>query len=560
MEAALIGDLLAYAPPVARKLPEDLSVSGRLGLDIEFDAGLGSKLDKLAAKYRAVWKEGGVTYGELVAAEGVNANLSGSFETDAPGKLWKFDAGGDVGDFEILVDTFYKDFSGDSFPISFSGQYDLETGRIRNAAASADLGATGRIEARCEMRFDPAFEIEAELESERIDIGSLFDEIGAELLSESSPALSEADIGGIASGGVMLRVGGGRLQADGIFRLSDGRLALADGALAMDSVSVRLPFGVRFPQEKAAVPVAFDPADYGAIKLGSVQIGPLEVAAPDLEVALKKNAIGVKDPAPFEIFGGTIDIGAIGGENIFGPSATLRTSLAVRDISLGAATKEVGLPEVAGTLNADYDRIRITADVISAEGAAMASAFGGTVEMAALSVADPVSPVRAVRTDLEFKEIDLSALTETLNFGSIRGVMEGTLKGLEISQGQPAAFVADFQTVKRRGVRQRINIDAVQNITILGTGQGFQAGLGRGLASFFEEFGYDSIGFLCTLKNDNFGMKGKVIRGDTEYFVKGVTLGPQINVINRNPGQTVSFKSMLERVNRIKTKEEDKTE
>jgi hypothetical protein len=123
-----------------------------------------------------------------------------------------------------------------------------------------------------------------------------------------------------------------------------------------------------------------------------------------------------------------------------------------------------------------------------------------------------------------------------------------------MSHGQSAALVADFQTVKRKGVRQRINLDAVENITILGTGQGFQMGVGRGLAMFFEEFGYDNIGFYCTLKNDNFRMQGKTIRGDTEYFVKGVMLGPQINVINRNPGQTVSFKSMIERINRIGTK------
>jgi hypothetical protein len=79
--------------------------------------------------------------------------------------------------------------------------------------------------------------------------------------------------------------------------------------------------------------------------------------------------------------------------------------------------------------------------------------------------------------------------------------------------------------------------------------------LGRGFASFFDEFRYDSIGFYCTLKNDKFKVNGKTVRGDTEYFVKGVTLGPQINVINRSPGQTTSFKSMLERVNRIGSKD-----
>jgi hypothetical protein len=52
-------------------------------------------------------------------------------------------------------------------------------------------------------------------------------------------------------------------------------------------------------------------------------------------------------------------------------------------------------------------------------------------------------------------------------------------------------------------------------------------------------------------------MNGKTVRGGTEYFVKGVMIGPQINVINRNPGQTISWKSMIERINRIKDKDEN---
>jgi hypothetical protein len=120
--------------------------------------------------------------------------------------------------------------------------------------------------------------------------------------------------------------------------------------------------------------------------------------------------------------------------------------------------------------------------------------------------------------------------------------------------------VADFETVAKRRIRQLINFDAVENISILGTGRGFQASIGRGLFSFVDESRYDKIGFQTTLKNDNFRLRGKVVKNDTEYFVKGVRFGPSINVINRNPGQTVSFKSMLERLSRIGATESDETQ
>jgi len=555
-----IGELLAHASPVIEELPEDFSASGRLEFDVDVDAKLGSESDRLSAKYRAALKECEFSRGEIFAVAGVDMNLAGSVKTESPENLWEFDAAGDIGNFEILIDTFYNDFSADRFPITFSGEYALDTRQIQNAAASVDLGPTGTISGKGNMRFASAPDIEVDLESERIDIGKAFDEIIGEFLSEAVPILAEAEIGGIASGDVSLRVQGERLQASGALRLSDGRVALADGDFEMDSVSMDLPFDIGLPQEDRTGAARLADDDYGKIRFGNMRIGPVDIAALELDVALKENAISIKNPSPLAIFGGTVDVGAIEGENMLGPSAEVRTSLTVRDISLEQALKGLGLPEVEGTLNADFDGIALTADSLTTAGTARASAFGGSIDMASLNIVNPLSSVRAIRTDLEFKEIDLFTLTRVLDFGSIRGIMEGTIKGLEISQGQPAAFAADFQTVERRGVRQRINFAAVENITILGTGHGFQAGVSRGLASFFEEFGYSSIGFQCTLKNDNFRMKGKVIRGDTEYFVKGVMLGPQINVINRNPGQTVSFKSMLERINRIKAKEETEFE
>jgi hypothetical protein len=227
----------------------------------------------------------------------------------------------------------------------------------------------------------------------------------------------------------------------------------------------------------------------------------------------------------------------------------------VDGLDVGVAAESMDLPEVSGSLNVSLPEITFTPDALKARGTGTLNIFGGTITADSLAVDQPLSPVRTFRADLEFRDILLSRVTNVLEFGSISGVMEGTVKGLEISQGQPAAFEADFSTVKAKGVPQRINFAAVENITILGTGRGFQAGVGRGIATFFDEFGYDTIGFECSLKNDNFIMKGKVVQDDTEYFVKGVTFGPQINVINRNPGQTVSFKSMVERISRIKRQE-----
>jgi len=414
----------------------------------------------------------------------------------------------------------------------------------------------GKIKADGEVGFSPAIEAAMRIESAGIDLGGFFDNVGRDILVETAPELKVAEMGGIASGAFDVGLRDGRWQAGGRLALADGRIELADGAARMDSVSIDMPFDVHFPQEKSLEPVAFGTRDYGKAAIHDLKVGPIDIPSLNLDIALKHNGLSVRGPIDLSIFGGEVTIGAFEGRNMLGSEATAATSFSARNISLEEVTKKLGLPEVAGTFGADMPKISLSLESIGADGSAAASVFDGTVTMTSLGVDMPLSSVRTFKADLDFRGIDLSTVTRVLDFGSISGIMEGTLTGFEMSQGQPAALIADFQTVERKGVRQRINFDAVENITILGTGQGFQIGLGRGFASFFEDFGYNTIGFYCTLKNDNFRMKGKVMRGETEYFVKGVTIGPQINVINRNPGQTISFKSMLERINRISTKEE----
>ena len=556
-------DALAYAAPMIGALPDEVSMSGRVNLKLDAEAVMDSKIEKVEVGYRVSLSEGEFTSGELVAVAGVDAGLEGSARMESAGGPWKFNASGHAGGFELLVDTFYKDFSGDHFPFSFSGEYAPEdSGRLRIAEVLLDLGLVGKIRAAGEMRNNTSAGAALKLKTERIDLAKLHEWFGAELLAEMAPDLNVVSVGGIVSGNLDLGCAGKQWNVGGRLKLDDGRIALDGGALEVESLVVDLPFNVHFPQgeQEGGIenggPVEFSPGDYGNVKIGALGVGPVIITSLDLKVALKENSLSVRGPTTIEIFGGSVEIGEIRGESLFGSDAAASMSLTARAVSLEEIAEAFGLPEIVGALEADFPEIIITSETLLAEGAVRAEAFGGSVDVTSLEVDRPLSSVRTFMADIKAREIDLSALTQTLGFGSISGIMEGTLTGFEMSQGQPAAFVADFQTVKRRGARQRINIDAVENITILGTGQGFQMGLGRGLAAFFDEFGYDTIGFYCTLKNDNFTMSGKTVRGDTEYFVKGVRIGPQINVVNRNPGQTISFKSMLERVNRIGSKGE----
>ncbi len=76
--------------------------------------------------------------------------------------------------------------------------------------------------------------------------------------------------------------------------------------------------------------------------------------------------------------------------------------------------------------------------------------------------------------------------------------------------GQPTRFVPDIDSVDTKGVSQRISVEAIQNISILGTCSGMMGVLNRGILSFFKDYPYSHIGILATLANDVFIVRGKI--------------------------------------------------
>ncbi len=554
---ASVTRLLSFVSSAGYEMPAGTTAAGKLDFECTAETALASGMERVQANYRLSLEDGEVSSGEFMMAAGIHCNLTGDVGGEPDTGIWIFNTEGDVGNFEMLIQSFYKDFSNQTYRFSASGEYSSGDGRLRDAITRIDLGRIGEMTARGEVKLASQREMNLTLESGGIDLDAFFEEFGEQLFSEPYPFLRGATIGGVLSGRCALGVHDDQWNLEGSLRLAEGSAMLGEDVLEVTSASASLPFSVFKPRKGVqAEAVSFTESDYGVLSFDNVAVGPIETGPLAFEVAIKENSLRIRDPKPVNVLKGTVDFGRVNGDRLLDDSARVSTSLTAHNIDLRSASEAFGLPvTLDGSLNARFPSVVLIADSLITEGAARIETFGGTIDIDSVGVDQPLSPVRTFKADVEFRNMDLSQITEAVGFGRISGIMEGTLEGLEISQGQAAAFVADFETVDRRGVSQRINFDAVQNITILGTGRGFQASVSRGFASFFNEFRYDKIGFHMSLKNDNFRMKGKVVEGDTEYFVKGVFFGPSINVINRNPGQTISFKSMLERINRVRTKE-----
>ena len=148
------------------------------------------------------------------------------------------------------------------------------------------------------------------------------------------------------------------------------------------------------------------------------------------------------------------------------------------------------------------------------------------------------------------KNLSLEEPTSGTPFGKIEGLLKGQINNLEIAYGQPQRFDLLLETVRQKGVSQKISVKAVENIAQIGGGQSPFLGLAGGFAYFFKEFPYKKIGVRASLENDVFRINGTVMEGGKEYLVKRGRFSG-VDIVNQNPDNRISFRDMVKRMKRV---------
>jgi hypothetical protein len=128
--------------------------------------------------------------------------------------------------------------------------------------------------------------------------------------------------------------------------------------------------------------------------------------------------------------------------------------------------------------------------------------------------------------------------------------MDLDLHDLRIAYGQAVGFKLRAESVPVKGEPQKVSLAAVNAISVVGTGASLTSTAISLFKPFVQEFAYRKIGILCVLTNDVFRVNGLIKEGGVEYLVRKPLLFG-INVVNRNPDNRISFKDMLERINRV---------
>jgi hypothetical protein len=539
--AVRVDDLGAWLPLAAAALGDplrDAEATGRATLELE------------AVRRAAGWSFGGpieVAGAGLSAADGsrvVEGLQASAVVTGLAGAGTGLQASAvaTLGGFQLLWGTHYADFSD----------------RHATLDIDANRGSDGDSTVAAQLRLPPQAALE----------GTLRLTAGAPPGWEGT--LTVADIGGFwerylaqpfqgtLGGAAGLRLEGGELRtrlrgtagavvtATGEVGLEGLSIASADGGLALESLRLQLPVDLGWT---GAGGVQAGEPQRGSLAFDRAAVGGVQLAATAAELVLLGDSVTMAGELHLPVFGGEVVLENAGFADLARSSRHLTAAVGLRRISLAEVSRTLGLPPLAGDVTGRFPRVLYGNGVLRVDGTGELAVFGGTVTMRAITGSDLLTRYPRVTFSAQWHEIDLAQVTSTFDFGTMSGIVEGELVDCEIFRDVPVRFRGRLRSVPREGVKQRISLKAVNNIAIVGTGSGLGF-LDRGLRRFIDSYAYQGIGVEMALVQDHFLLRGLERRGDRELFVKG-RFPLRLDVVNVDPGMTVSFRTMIQRLSTL---------
>lgn len=348
------------------------------------------------------------------------------------------------------------------------------------------------LSAQGQAAFDPGGDLQA------LDVALRSDDLAPLPARYLSGWLGSAGLGDLALDGAL----DARLRLDG-----EG---LRDAEARLSQVTVRdgkdrfrfdgLDGDVRYVG--GATPATSDLAWRGG------QLYGLAFGATTLALRSADGRIGLRSPATLSAVGGTLRFDRF---ELRPPAGERRLEagfgLTLDGIDIGRLAQGFGWPAFRGTLGGRIPDARYANDRLSFEGGLDMAIFDGQVHVSSLAMERPFGVAPTLSADVALQGLDLLAVTEVFDFGSISGRLDGSIRDLRLVDWTATAFDAEFHTVPRKGERQRISQRAVQNISSVGDAS-FVSTLQGKLIGLFDDFGYRRIGIACRLQNTVCTMSG----------------------------------------------------
>jgi hypothetical protein len=485
---------------------------------------------------------------ELLSADGLaglsGGRLKGKGSLDgAPDAPLRLTLNADLGVSEGLWGPYYADLS--AVPASIAVRLDLDpaTRRVKLDQLQLTLSEIGRLQAAGTVTPD-VLNLAGELDLP--DLAGPLTGLLRATLGESHTLLKEIHLAGALR--TTLSVAG---QADG-WRIRGEALPtilaveVPEAGVSLAGATGNLPFELTFG---AGAPARQGEDRLGILHFETLQLGPVSLAAEAIRVLSAPDRLAITTPLVLQLAGGrmTIDGLTLGRDR---EGVNFEGMFTVAGIELESLSRQLELPPMQGSIDADLGRIHYAGGVLRSAGEARIDVFGGRIRIRNIRLDASSLAYLQTFADVDFTAIDLYQLTQTFSFGVMNGIVDGHVRELRLFGATPARFSARLES--RDQGKRNISVKALNNLTILSQG-GLSAALSRGVYRFIDFYRYRKIGIVCELEKDVFHLRGTARPDSDRYLVYGGFLPPKIDIVA--PPAAISFSEMLKRLQRIERAE-----
>ncbi len=491
------------------------------------------------------FKEGGFSSPDgNKAAQGFAGKIILDIQIPTSAKKGQFDISSETSIGEFLWDNYYKDFNGKKMAIKGSGNLHDNSFKSIDLFGSLDLAEAGKYSYSASMNdSDWIFRIN----SEDIYLNDFFAIFIHDYLTQNIPSLSDFQVSGASRIEMDLFGKGKEFVVRGMLNIKEGHVGIPNNLLV--SADLALPFDLFYPPSYSSAVLPEDKR-VGNLYIKKIKAASFKIEELNLPLFLSKNNLWMPEEIDIPFSGTTLKLTHLKGENLLSADRFFSLGIVVKDLEIGHHIEKAVGDNIPAKFHAELSEIIYKNGELNTKGKASLEIFGGRADIDNIHGRKLFSSSRVIGGNINFENINLHELTDYIRLGKMSGIVKASLNGFEMEYGQPSRFVLDIDSVKTKWVSQTISVDAIDNISIMGSGAGMGEMLRSGLMRFFKHYKYSRIGIICILENDVFTLRGKIQEGGREYLIrKGFLRG--IDVINQNPQNNISFRDMKGRINRV---------
>jgi hypothetical protein len=452
---------------------------------------------------------------------------------------------------ESLWKDAYFNWRNDPLKLELRAEFNSTTGTVSGGDASVFFAPLGELKARGSASLGPAPRLDLHVAAPSLDLARLYAFLGKMRPSQASTL----DVHGSAEATADIRFAK-LLSFRGLVKVRGGTVKEKDGSLVLAGIDADLPLSMSIGARPGE-----DVPDY-SLSPGFFQIKEVKSPAANLS-SLRLDFLAARNlfllyPVGIRIWGSNLALGrtvlslAPAGLALRGVS-----TLAMSDLDFSRLPFNSESFKLVGTASIPEAGLLVSPKEVRFGGRMLATLFGGRMTLDRLRVTDAFSAGRRIMFDAEVEGLDLGKLTDSVPFGEVTGIVDVSLQGLALSYGQPESFAMTIRSAPTKGVPQKFSLKAVDNLSVISSGGKSSAPSSSLLTKFVHSFNYSRIGIACSLRNDVFTLKGTIVEGGVQYLVRRATFFG-IDVVNAKPVNTISFKDMMGRLERVGQSQEKK--